>query len=193
MADFLTAAKKTLSNEGGYVNNSNDRGGETICGIARQFWPSWEGWPKVDEIKAQMGSFRDEFIDLHFREMILKFYRENFWDQIAGDQIPDQDLANELFDTAVNSSPKRAIEFLQTALNLLNRNGKLYSDIIVDGCMGRQTIATTLVCLKVRGPVVLFNLLNILQGAHYVHIMQREPSQEEFAIGWLRRVEIKKI
>lgn len=99
-------------------------------------------------------------------------------------------IAEELFDTAVNLGVGRAAEFMQKSLNVLNRNGKTYNDIPVDRVIGKMTIAALHVCLKTRGAALLYKVLNILQGAYYLEIMQKDPNQEAFAGGWLARVKI---
>ncbi|MFM7564688.1 MAG: glycosyl hydrolase 108 family protein, partial [Planctomycetota bacterium] len=39
MADFAIAFDETMINEGGYVDDPDDRGGETYRGVARRFHP----------------------------------------------------------------------------------------------------------------------------------------------------------
>ena len=90
---------------------------------------------------------------------------------------------------------KRAVRFLQTALNIFNRNEELYLDIAMDGVYGDRTlIALTLFRAKEGGTAenLLVKVLNIMQGAHYLVIMKNDPTQERFARGWLNRVEITK-
>ena len=48
MAKFQIAEAITGRNEGGYANNSADTGGETYAGIARNYWPKWQGWKYID-------------------------------------------------------------------------------------------------------------------------------------------------
>lgn len=147
----------------------------------------------MDAVKQKTGSFGNQYLaDEDLQGLILQFYKKNFWDKIHGDEIPDQMVAEELFDTAVNMGVGRAAEFLQKALNVLNRNGKSYNDIPVDRAIGRMTIAALHICLKTRGAELLYKVLNILQGAYYLEIMDKDPNQERFAGGWLSRVEIYK-
>ena len=54
-----------------------------------------------------------------------------FSDVFRGDDMP-RALALEMFDTGVNMGTGRAVGFLQTALNVLNRNQQLYPDMVVD-------------------------------------------------------------
>lgn len=39
--------------EGGYANVLGDKGGETYMGISRVYWPSWPGWPVIDDWRAE--------------------------------------------------------------------------------------------------------------------------------------------
>ena len=48
---YKEAIKKTLKYEGGYVNDKDDRGGETYRGVSRRYHPNWSGWKIVDEYK----------------------------------------------------------------------------------------------------------------------------------------------
>ena len=51
MADFRLAYKKIEAAEGGYVNDPDDKGGETYKGISRKANPDWDGWISIDQIK----------------------------------------------------------------------------------------------------------------------------------------------
>jgi len=123
--------------------------------------------------------------------LVADFYRRTFWDPLQGDALPEQSLAAELFDTAVNMGLTRATEFLQRALNVLNRNGKLYADLVVDGDLGPRTLAAVRAYLKTDKVELLLKILNVLQGARYIQLMDQSPGQEAFARGWFRRVEIE--
>lgn len=193
MADFNIAYRITKENEGGYHNgggvNSSDLGGETFKGIARRIHPLWPGWFFVDQAKRTSGfpmsALRDELIN----KMVLEFYKKMFWDVNRLDDLISQPIANELFDTGVNMGTGVASRFLQQGVNYLNRNQKGFRDLVVDGKIGNMTLATVN-SLSTLDSKYLFNLLNIMQGARYLEIMDRNPSQEDFIRGWLQRVEI---
>jgi len=198
MAHFEEAYKKTLSLEGGYAKDPHDAGGETYKGVSRRFNPSWIGWRLIDELKVQSESappFPESLEQSHeLQAEVQVFYKQHYWDKFRGDEIQDQALAEELFDTGVNMGVHRAVTFLQEGLNLLNRNQENYLDIAEDGRLGPRTLKVLKAALRVEGgdPSYLLKIMNILQGRHYIEYMKRNPAQEKYAIGWLRRVEIRK-
>ena len=119
MANFKIAYKRTSVFEGGYVNDPDDNGGETYCGIARKFHSTWKGWIIIDFQKK-----KDDFPkNLSNREIELKklegdFYKENFWDKIWGDKINNQKVANDMYDTAVNMGIASAIRIAQQVIGM---------------------------------------------------------------------------
>ena len=188
MADFSDGYKITAAHEGGYVNDPVDRGGETYRGIARVHHPDWTGWARVDAQRRTAGFPKSLDRDATLQRAVKAFYKKAYWDRFKGDDIPDQALANELYDTAVNMGVRRSVRFLQSSLNLLNRNQKDYKDLIVDGWFGEKTLTTVGTLLrKDRGSRPLVKMMNIQQGARYVEIMAGDASQERFARGWIKR------
>lgn len=183
MADFKTALKETLGIEGGISNNPKDRGGFTYKGISRKAWPMWAGWPLVDEL-INSGSIATPGLTVMLDSLVNGFYKVNFWDRISLTSINNQKIANELFDTGVNVGTKVAVGFLQKALNLLNQEGKLYADIPEDKLIGNRTLQLT---NDHPYPDSLLKLLNGLQLSYYIAICEKDPTQEEFLRGWLKR------
>lgn len=185
MADFKTAFKITLGNEGEVSNNAYDHGGFTYKGISRRSWPTWEGWVLVDKLgnyPADTVSKRNLIDELDI--MVETFYLANFWDRISLNSVVNQKIANELFDTGVNAGTKVGVTFLQRALNLLNQEGKLYEDITVDGLIGTKTL---FLVNNHPYPDALLKLLNGLQLSYYIAICEKDPTQEVFLRGWLKR------
>lgn len=188
MADFTPAFQKTLGHEGGYSDHPADRGGETYRGISRVFFPDWPGWRRIDAAKRAASFPANLARNNGLQQAVEAFYREQFWDRLRGDQIADQEVAEEVFDTAVNMGTRRGGRYLQEALNLLNRNQQNYPDLVVDGAIGPKTLAALDTLLRLdRGGGNLLRVLNVLQGASYVEIMRNDPTQEVFARGWLKR------
>lgn len=192
MADFDTAYNITLAHEGGYDNDPDDAGGETYKGVARKYYPTWAGWAIIDAAKEEPNfpeSLKDNIV---LDSMIREFYKINYWNRFDGDSLSEQLLANEIFDTGVNMGVSRAVEFLQKALNVLNRNGKLYDDIGEDGKFGNDTLNALGAYLSTDSVNLLLKIINVLQGMHYINYMTKNPTQEKYARGWFNRVEFVK-
>lgn len=194
MADFEIAYGETEIREGGYVNDPVDKGGETHRGVSRRFNPDWKGWPIVDQIKKDHPTDFKQRINAsdELAELAKELYRHRYWKPIRGDEIPDQHIANKVFDTGVNQGIGRSVRFLQEGLNLLNRNQKNYADVEIDGKFGDRTLATLKEFLKLEGdqPDYLLKVLNLLQANQYIEVMRNDPTQERFARGWLNRVNL---
>ena len=187
MADFEIAYRKLLKYEGIYSNDSDDKGGETYKGISRVYHPDWEGWEIIDKAKRE----KQDLSNLKEVEGLVKsFYKKNYWDYFSLDRVP-QLIGEEIFEIAVNCGIKRTTLIIQQSVNLLNRNQALYSDVLEDGIWGEKTLAALFSCFRYNGVNVLFNVLNILQGCHYINLMRTNPKYEKF-IGWFNRIEIYK-
>lgn len=197
MAEFKLAYEKTLSHEGYLSNDRHDRGGLTWKGIAENIWPDWHGW-KI--IRAQMARGLSKrtltealLIDPKLKALEREFYKAHFWDKANLDFVTSQELAEEIFDTGVNQGMGTAVEYLQEALNFLNRNGEDYPDIAVDGGLGPKTLRTLLAFLRNRtggrteegNTRVLLKALNGLQFERYGEICRRDQTQERFFYGWI--------
>ena len=194
MAKFDEAFEKTAAIEGGYVFDPDDAGGETYKGISRRFNPSWGGWDKIDEVKKANPRKRkfDNIFDQDDapQQGVKLFYKQFYWDRFWGDDIPVQEIGEELFDTGVNLGVRRVVRFLQEGLNLLNRNKKNYVDIVEDGLFGKNTLKALNAYLKIDDVSVLLKVMNIFQGMHYIEYMRKNPVQEKYARGWLKRVKL---
>ena len=195
MADFEIAYGETELREGGYVNDPVDRGGETHRGVARKFHPDWPGWKIIDQIKLDHPvDFKDRInANDELARLAKELYRKKFWAPVRGDEIPNQHLANKIFDTGVHQGVGTSIRYVQEGLNLLNRNQRDYADLRVDGKLGDQTLNTIQQFLKLEKgrPDYLLKVINLMQAASYLEIMRRDPTQERFARGWLNRVDLR--
>ena len=118
MADYRHAIAKVLQTEGGYANDKDDNGGETYKGIARKFWPNWLGWRFVDAQRDEKGFPKILYSISGLQDMVVAFYKINFWDKVGGDFIDDQDIADMLVDSAVNEGIKPAVKRAQSIVGL---------------------------------------------------------------------------
>jgi len=189
VADFNIAFEITMGNEGPYDNDPDDVGGETYWGIARRYHPDWGGWKIIDEYKSKPNFPANLKDAVGLKDSAKVLYKTMYWNIFLGDSIPDQKIAEELFDTGVNMGNSEAIKFLQTSLNLLNRNQQNYPDIVVDGKFGPNTLNTLKKYLSWDKVDYLYKIMNILQGVHYINYMNQSPIQEKYCRGWLNRVD----
>jgi lysozyme family protein len=164
-----------VSREGGYVDHPSDRGGPTIWGVTQE---TARRYGYTGDMRAMPRSTAVAIYK-------TRYFIEPGFDKIAALSVK---IGEELFDTGVNMGPKVAGEFLQYALNALNRQQKDYPDIKVDGDVGPTTVRTTKAFLDLRGKEgekVLLKALDAQQGARYLQISQSRPANEDFVFGWI--------
>ena len=179
MANFEEAYKKTSDCEGGYVNDEDDAGGETYRGIARNFWKKWEGWAIVDDYKKS-PNFPKKWSEItkllakdkRLNKLVEVFYKKNFWDEVRGDDIVDQCVANNIYDFAVNSGVGRASRFAQRIVGTVE-----------DGEIGQKTVSA----INAYDPDEFIKKFKDAREAFYRRIVANDPSQEKFLDGWIKR------
>lgn len=189
MADFEKAFNMTMGHEGGYVDDPTDTGGETYRGIARRYNPSWSGWSIIDDEKGKAAFPQQLGSNGTLQYSVQCFYKEKYWDVNCLDEF-SQDLSNEMFDTGVNMGTVRAAKFLQRALSYLNRNEKLFPDLVDDGIIGDKTFSAMIRIAHEKDGEILLKVMNVLQGMHYLDYMKKSPTQEKYARGWFKRVSL---
>jgi lysozyme family protein len=187
MADFDIADKIVRGHEGRYANNPKDRGGETYMGIARRRFPNWSGWAIVDGYRNYSNFPKVLDADIILQKLVRAFFKENFWNELSLDQVNDQPIAIELYDTGVNMGTGAAAIFLQRVLNVTNKDGQEYPDMTVDARIGPTTIKAL---NGHKRPGQVLKLLNCLQGARYIDIAEHDHSQEIFMNSWSERIAI---
>lgn len=196
MANFEESYKLVLDFEGGYSNDIGDNGGETYCGIARNYFPKWRGWKYVDNAKKEYGSkpsiltkYLKNISDL--QDAVAEWYKTEWWDKLKLSGL-SQELANEIFEQSINLGKAGHGKLLQQLINAFNfnikTNGLLFTDLIVDGIIGPKTLnALSIVIEKRTDEKTLVHALNCLQGHHYINLASKRLSQRAFLRGWLKR------
>ena len=171
VGDYIDAV---IDREGGYSNHPADRGGPTKFGITQA----------VARAHGYYGDMR-----LLPRETAVAIYLERYWLSPRFDRVNEISpmIAEELLDTGVNMGPGVASRFLQRSLNVLNQQGTLYPDLVVDGAIGPMTLHALKDYKRARptdGMRVLWQMLNALQSVRYIEIAEANPTQEAFQFGW---------
>lgn len=163
-----------------FTNNPADSGGPTKFGITQAALSAHRGRAvKANEV-AQLTL--EEARTIYYVRYVVK----PGFDRLLH---MSPRIAEEVIDTGVNTGPARAAEFLQRALNALNRREADYPDVRVDGACGPATINALRAFLRQRGPdgeTVMLRALNCLQGAFYIALAEGRPKDEEFLFGWLK-------
>lgn len=111
-ADPLIAIDYVLANEGGYVDNPADPGGETNFGISKRAYPALN----IKELTRQDA---------------VTIYERDYW---KFDGVQSQRAATKILDMAVDLGPHEATLLLQTSLNDLGVH------VAVDGAWGPETL-----------------------------------------------------
>ena len=131
MADFNTAYKMIEAAEGGYCFDPDDAGGETYKGISRRANPNWDGWISIDAIKKfHPTTFKGILKKTpELEKKVQDLYKDKYWDCFELDDVPNQLVAEQMFDTAVNQGQTAAIKFAQRVLDL-RETGKWSLDLL---------------------------------------------------------------
>ena len=118
MAQFDEEFDKVILAEGGYVNDPDDAGGETYLGISRKNNSKWIGWKVIDDEKKKgLKNITSRLKkDKALTNSVKLLYKQKYWDALELDDIPSQNIAHEMFDTAVNCGITTAIRIAQQVL-----------------------------------------------------------------------------
>jgi lysozyme family protein len=175
MANFDEAFQLTMKSEGGYANNPHDTGGETYKGISRKNNPSWSGWHTIDSVKAAHPASLNTALaqQAELQVQIKHFYQVNYWDVNQTGGIHDQQLANQVFDTAVNCGTGSAAKFLQQA-----------AGVKVDLQVGPVTLAA----VNSADAKTVYSKFIGFRKQYYEHIIANNPSQQQFRASWFSRL-----
>lgn len=199
-AVFESAYAPVKQWEGGWCDVPGDSGGETYAGIARNFFPRWEGWPIIDAAKTH-SSFREgaAAFSRHLSTLpgladsVADFYRTEWWERMRLDQLP-QLVADELFEQAVNLGRAGAGRSVQRMCNAWNCRktargyDRLFDDLIIDGSLGPKSLNALSAILRERaGAEEVVHALNALQACHYIKLASNSFTHRKFLSGWMKR------
>ncbi|OIO57354.1 MAG: N-acetylmuramidase [Alphaproteobacteria bacterium CG_4_10_14_0_2_um_filter_63_37] len=172
MAEFAQALAATLGNEGGYVDDPHDAGGETCRGISRKNFPTWGGWGLIDQAKSAPGFPGGLDGNALLQEQIAAFYKGEFWDRVRGDAIADQQVAASIFDFAVNAGVGTSARLAQKA-----------AGAAVDGAIGPNSVAA----INGTDPRTFLALFALNKIDRYIQISENSPNNRTFFFGWIKR------
>ena len=158
--------------EAGYVNHPSDPGGETNYGITKQ----------VAVANGYYGPMKSMPKDFAWSVYYDQYLGKPGYDKLLPHSVA---VVEELVDTGVNTGISRSSTWFQKALNALNRGGKDYPTIAVDGKVGKQAISAYASLEKKRGRVkaceMVIKLVDAQQAAHYMSLTKLS----DFTPGWV--------
>jgi lysozyme family protein len=161
-AGFAASLPFVLRWEGGLVDHPADPGGRTNKGVTQRVYDQW---------RARQGLPARDVKHLEDAELHA-IYEAGYWIPPRCDLLERQlDLVQ--FDTAVNMGVKRAVRFLQSAV-----------DCEVDGDFGPGTEAAVAACDQ--GSVL--ETYCALREKYYRHLVDVNPKLAVFAKGWMNRL-----
>lgn len=174
MGVFEEALKRTSEYEGGYSDDPDDKGGQTNLGITHKTY--------AEAVRRGIVKENPEGVKGLTGRQAKKIYRGLYWDALKLDQVDDPKVAAEIFDTAVNAGVSKSAKIVQRVLQALGE------DLKRDGVIGPVTLGAINEWTK-KNSKGFFRLLNALQGAFYVEIVENDSTQAKYLLGWMKRVQ----
>jgi hypothetical protein len=150
-----------LSNEGGYVNDPDDPGGETNYGISKKSYPNVN-------IK---GLTLDKAKCLYYRD---------YWCKAGFDRVRNCEVAAKLFDISVNFGDDQAREIVQRSLMSVYKNSRL----LERDCSWSKMIQL-INCVS--SNEAFLSAIRSDQAAVYRMIVHNKEPMRKFLDGWLSR------
>ncbi|MFI3270787.1 MAG: glycosyl hydrolase 108 family protein [Pseudomonadota bacterium] len=195
-ADFEKAYAALEQFEGGYANNSYDKGGETYKGISRKFWPNWQGWPIIDAAKVHSSfaesarAFSKHLAQIDgLNDLVKQYYFDVWWAPLQFCALPS-DIIAELFEQSVNLGRSSSCRYLQkmcNAMNYIDGERIFEKDLVEDGALGPKTMLAFADVVAYRSNDEILHVLNVLQAHHYINVASSERNQRQHLSGWLKR------
>lgn len=181
---YDSAFEKTIGLEGGLSMDPEDSGnwtgGKIGVGLLKgsKYGVSAASHPNLDIANLTLDDAKG-------------IYVSEYWGPLHCDEIPNEQVANKLFDMAVNTSapfnPQTAVKILQRAINFLEP-GEVDSPLKTDGDIGPVTLGYIKKwCSK--DPEALFEAMNGEQYAYYKACEYTDPIKKKFGWGWMKRLQ----
>jgi lysozyme family protein len=160
METIETIIEDIIATEGGYVNHPQDKGGVTNMGITKETLRRWRKAPTTDDDVRSLEKKEAEQI-----------YLKRYYLKPRINKLPKK-IQPFVMDDAVLSGANSAIRSLQR-----------YLRVLPDGIIGPKTIAAA----KHESPTALLIGLTKRRVERLCRIVQRDPDQNIFLVGWMRR------
>lgn len=157
-----------LQAEGGYVDDKDDMGGATNKGV------TWKTWCSLFDASTT----HDRFMIMSAEDWTFIF-KNLYWNQIMGDQINSQKVADVIVDWAYNSGRHTASVDIQDIL--IHIFGEHLDE---DGVFGAATIKA----INEQDADKLFDDIIQKRLDFYNQICISHPTNQKFLQGWKNRI-----
>jgi len=165
MANIFKALYYTLEFEGGFSNDPIDHGGATNYGITQATLNNY--------LKKYPSAKVPDRVDKLSIKDVEEIYKDGYW---KFDGIEDQRVATKIFDMSVNFGLGSAVKLVQKIVK---------TD--PDGSWGPLTQAK----VNAQTPLPFLDELVTACIHRYEAIMEKDPTQEKYRKGWLKRARSK--
>lgn len=177
MANAQKAISKTVTEEGGFQNDSKDTGnfhGGINYGTKYGITPgAWLAFYKPKALQT------DTIKNLTVTEAV-PIYKKNYWDKFRGDEIENDSLAELMMFTVVNSGAGQVVTFKQ----------------LINTIAGEKVVAETPTPLTSAEIDILnsldaetyFNALKGVRERFYKRLVEKDPVKQKYLKGWLNRL-----
>ena len=118
------------------------------------------GFPAILDTNAELQS------------EIVSFYEVNFWDKLNADQIESQDVAESIFDFAVNAGIATSATLAQMVVG-----------VKPDGIIGSDSIKA----INAFNEQHFLAAFTVAKIARYVNIVKKRPTSRKYFYGWVLR------
>lgn len=160
-----------------YSNIKEDKGGETVLGVARKIHPNMPIWKEVDKLTEIHGT--KDLITLsnaileskYITDSVYDFFYKNYWLKSKCDIIENQTFAENVFLLSVNAGVKRGVKTGQSACG-----------ITADGIIGKNTLSAWR-----KAGLKESKRYTEIEIEYYKSLVNKDASQIKFLNGWLKR------
>jgi len=170
MAEFRPAFELAIAHEGGFTDNPNDRGNWTSGKI---------GVGKLNGTKWGLSAMT--YPDLHIfsltRENAYEIYLRDWWAPKPYRALISQEIANRVFDFAINIGDSEAAQLLQIAVSAAGHR------LAIDGALGPKSLAA----VNAADARIVLIALRAAAAARYDTLADMDKGFRWAREGWLNR------
>lgn len=166
-----------FSNPKNALHKNKGENGLTYKGIYQTAHPKWDGWEIIEPLlKLNKNDIKSTSIELdvnnYLNDMVVRFYKSQFWDRARLSEINSQRKADEIFVFGVNVGMRTAIRKTQKLVGAT-----------ADGIIGSQSIKA----INDFDEDLFDMQFDDLELQYYDDIIARKPSFAMFRNGWKNR------